>query len=60
MFRGGGGRVVISCGIFITGGLRIRSGVELYLESGIDIRTCDNVQSKVATSTPANLKSHPL
>lgn len=33
-FLDGGGRVVIPCGVFRTGGLRIRSGVELYLESG--------------------------
>ena len=31
-FLSGGGRVVIPCGIFITGGIRLRSGVELYLE----------------------------
>ncbi len=33
-FLAGGGRVVIPCGVFATGGLRIRSGVELYLETG--------------------------
>ena len=33
-FLSGGGRVVIPCGVYITGGLRIRSGVQLYLESG--------------------------
>ncbi len=33
-FLAGGGRVVIPCGIFLTGGLRIRSKVQLYLESG--------------------------
>ena len=33
-FLAGGGRVVIPCGIFLTGGIRIRSGVQLYLESG--------------------------
>jgi len=33
-YLAGGGRVVIPCGVFRTGGLRIRSGVELYLESG--------------------------
>jgi hypothetical protein len=33
-FLAGGGRVVIPCGVFITGGIRIRTGVELYLESG--------------------------
>ena len=33
-FLNGGGRVTIPCGIFRTGGLRLRSGVELHLESG--------------------------
>lgn len=33
-FLAGGGRVVIPCGIYLTGGIRIRSGVELYLEAG--------------------------
>ena len=33
-FLAGGGRVVVPCGVFLTGSLRIRSGVELYLESG--------------------------
>jgi len=33
-FLAGGGRVVIPCGIYLTGGLRIRSGVQLYLETG--------------------------
>ena len=37
-FLSGGGRVVIPCGIFITGGIRLRSGVELYLESGAVLR----------------------
>ena len=33
-FLAGGGRVVIPCGVFITGGIRLRSNVELYLETG--------------------------
>ena len=33
-FLAGGGRVVVPCGVFLTGGLRIRSHVELYLQSG--------------------------
>ena len=33
-FLAGGGRVLVPCGIYLTGGLRIRSNVELYLESG--------------------------
>lgn len=33
-FLAGGGRVLIPCGTYRTGGLRLRSGVELYLESG--------------------------
>ncbi len=30
----GGGRVVVPCGVYLTGDLRLRSRVELYLESG--------------------------
>lgn len=33
-FLAGGGRVLIPCGIYLTGSIRIRSNVELYLESG--------------------------
>ena len=33
-FLAGGGRVTVPEGIFLTGGLRLRSGVMLYLESG--------------------------
>ena len=33
-FLNGGGKVIIPAGIFRTGGLRLRSGVTLYLESG--------------------------
>lgn len=41
-FLAGGGRVVIPCGIFVTGGIRLRSGVELYLESGAILRGSEN------------------
>ena len=41
-FLAGGGRVVIPCGIYLTGGLRLRSGVELYLESGAVLRGSEN------------------
>ena len=37
-FSTGGGRVIVPCGMFLTGGLRIRSNVELYLESGAILR----------------------
>jgi len=33
-FLAGGGRVVIPCGIYRTGDIRLRSNVELYLEAG--------------------------
>ncbi len=33
-FLAGGGRVVIPCGIFLTGDILLRSNVELYLEAG--------------------------
>ena len=41
-FLAGGGRVVIPCGIFLTGDLRIRSNVELYLESGAILKGSRN------------------
>ena len=33
-FLAGGGRVVVPAGIFLTGGIRLRSNVTLYLEAG--------------------------
>jgi len=33
-FLAGGGRVLVPAGVYLTGGIRLRSGVELYLESG--------------------------
>lgn len=33
-YLAGGGRVVVPCGVFLTGDIRLRSHVELYLESG--------------------------
>ncbi len=41
-FLAGGGRVVVPCGIFVTGGIRLRSNVELYLESGAILRGSEN------------------
>jgi polygalacturonase len=41
-FLAGGGRVLIPNGIYLTGGLRIRSGVELYLESGAILKGSRN------------------
>ena len=41
-WQAGGGRVIVPCGIFITGGIRLRSNVELYLESGAILRGSDN------------------
>ena len=37
-FLAGGGRVVVPCGVYMTGGIRLRSRVELYLESGAILR----------------------
>ena len=42
-FLAGGGRVVIPCGIYITGGLRLRSNVQLYLESGAILKGSRNI-----------------
>lgn len=33
-FLAGGGKVLIPCGVFLTGGIRLRSNVTLYLEAG--------------------------
>ena len=41
-FLNGGGKVVIPAGIFRTGGLRLRSGVTLYLESGAILEGSSN------------------
>ena len=37
-FLEGGGRVLVPMGVYITGGIRLRSNVELYLEAGAIIR----------------------
>ena len=37
-FLAGGGRVIIPCGIFYTGSIRVRSNTTLYLESGAILR----------------------
>ena len=41
-FLAGGGRVVIPCGIFMTGDIRLRSNVELYLEAGAILKGSRN------------------
>lgn len=41
-FLAGGGRVLIPCGVYLTGGVRLRSGVELYLESGAILKASRN------------------
>ena len=41
-FLAGGGRVLIPCGVYVTGSLRIRSHVELYLESGAILKGSRN------------------
>jgi len=41
-FLAGGGRVVVPCGIYLTGGIRLRSNVELYLESGAYLKGSSN------------------
>ncbi len=41
-FLAGGGRVVIPRGIFLTGGIRLRSNVTLYLKSGAILRGSRN------------------
>ena len=41
-FLAGGGRVLVPCGIYMTGGLRLRSNVELYLEAGAILKGSRN------------------
>ncbi len=41
-FLAGGGRVLVPAGIYLTGDLRIRSNVELYLESGAILKGSRN------------------
>ena len=61
-FLAGGGRVVIPCGVYVTGGLRIRSGVELYLETGAILKGSRNaedyfgyLEDKVEPVTPEEI-----
>lgn len=42
VYLAGGGRVVVPCGIFHTGGIRLRSHVELYLQTGAILRGSRN------------------
>jgi len=41
-FLAGGGRVVVPCGVYLTGSIRLRSRVELYLESGAILKGSRN------------------
>ena len=61
-FLAGGGRVVIPCGVYLTGGLRIRSNVELYLETGAILKGSRNaedyfgyLEDKVEPVTPEEI-----
>ena len=47
-FLAGGGRVVIPAGIYLTGGLRLRSNVMLYLESGAILKGSTNPEDYMA------------
>ena len=42
VYLAGGGRVVVPCGIFHTGGIRLHSRVELYLQTGAILRGSRN------------------
>ncbi len=41
-FRAGGGRVIIPKGVFLSGGIRLRSNVTLYLEAGAMLKASRN------------------
>ncbi len=47
-FLKGGGRVIIPKGIFLTGGVRVRSNTTLYLESGAILRGSSNCEDYAA------------
>ena len=47
-FLAGGGRVLVPCGVYLTGGLRIRSNVELYLEAGAILKGSRNPEDYMA------------
>ncbi len=47
-FLAGGGRVRVPCGVYLTGGLRLRSRVELYLESGAILKGSRNPEDYFA------------
>lgn len=47
-FLAGGGRVVVPAGIYLTGGLRLRSNVALYLQSGAILRGSTNPDDYLA------------
>lgn len=74
-FLAGGGRVIIPCGVFHTGVLRLRSNTTLYLESGAVLRGSrnpddylayldDEIEPIVEPTFPAALRlkggSHPF
>lgn len=50
-FLSGGGRVVVPCGIYRTGGLRLRSNTELYLESGAILKASIDPEDYFAFKT---------
>lgn len=68
-FLSGGGKVIIPKGIFLTGGLRLRSNTTLYLESGAILRGSrdhndysaylnDKIETIDTTDVPPTLKGN--
>ncbi len=64
-FLSGGGRVIIPKGIFLTGGVRLRSNTTLYLESGAILRgSRDNndyayyLNDKIEPISPAEIEAY--
>ncbi len=47
-FLAGGGRVVIPSGIYLTGGIRLRSNIQLYLEAGAILKGSRNPEDYYA------------
>ena len=50
-FLAGGGRVLVPCGVYLTGGIRLRSNVELYLESGAILKGSRNPEDYMGFQT---------
>lgn len=62
-FLNGGGKVIVPKGIFLTGGLRLRSNITLYLEAGAILRGSRDYKDYMAYREdeiePLNMEANP-